>query len=70
MTNLRSQLAPVAHLMRDPNRAEAKKVMSKAWHDHGILTCSLDDFHGWADQKQVQILAEKLYGKRKGDMRK
>lgn len=66
MTSLRSSLAPYAASMNEPDPANAKKAARQAWQEHGILLVRPQWFQGYLDQKQVTILAERLFGKREG----
>jgi hypothetical protein len=52
-------------LGHDPDPAAARRAARAAWHEHGIILINPSWLNGWADRKQAEILAEKLYGKRK-----
>ncbi|WP_347269951.1 hypothetical protein, partial [Rhizorhabdus histidinilytica] len=64
---MRSPLAPFASLGQEPDAAHARKAAREAYHAHGIVLINPEWLSGWADRKQLEILAEKLFGKRKVD---
>jgi hypothetical protein len=65
MTNPRSSLAPFAKLSNEPDETLARAAAAKAWHETGIALFNPAWFFEWTDQKQVELLAIKLYGKRR-----
>ena len=60
-----SPLSRFSTLGHEPDDANARKAARDAWHKHGIALINPSWFSGWADRKQAEILAEKLFGKRK-----
>ena len=58
-------LARFAALGNEPQDANARKAARDAWHKHGIVLINPEWLSGWADRKQAEILAERLFGKRK-----
>lgn len=52
-------------LGQEPDDANARKAARDAFHKHGIVLINPSWLSGWADRKQLEILAEKLFGKRK-----
>ena len=60
-------LARFAALGNEPQDANARKAARDAWHKHGIVLINPGWLSGWADRKQAEILAERLFGKRKVD---
>ncbi|QTH21981.1 hypothetical protein HRJ34_00105 [Rhizorhabdus wittichii] len=60
-------LARFATLGQEPDPAHARKAAHEAYHAHGIVLINPEWLTGWADRKQLEILAEKLFGKRKVD---
>lgn len=65
MTEPRSCLAPLAAACREPDPAAARRAARDAWHKSGIVLINPTWLQGWADRKQAELLAEKLFGKRK-----
>lgn len=63
---MRSALAPYAKSMRDPDPAAARQKAMEAYHKTGIVLINPEWLQSWADRKQLEILAEKVHGKRKG----
>lgn len=63
MTAPRSSLAPFAHLMADPQDADARRLAGEAWRRHGLILIN-PSWLGWVDRQQATILADKLHGKR------
>lgn len=62
--NLRSSLAgrtPSGPKTDDEVRAECRR----AWHANGIALLKADWFTAWSDKKQLELLAEKVFGKRR-----
>lgn len=59
-----STLAPFARLHHQPDPAAAKRAAREAWHQHGLILINPTWLQNWTDQKQAEILAEKLFGKR------
>ncbi len=64
MTGFRSPLAPYAASMRDPDPANARRAAAKAWKDTGLILINPEWLASWADRKQAELLAEKLFGAR------
>lgn len=62
---IRSCLAGTAAAIREPDPAAARREARAAWHRDGIILINLAWLNSWADQKQAEILAEKLFGRRK-----
>ncbi len=60
-------LARFASLSEEPDPANARRAAREAYHAHGIVLINPEWLSGWADRKQLEILAEKLFGKRKVD---
>jgi hypothetical protein len=46
--------------------SEVRAEAAGAWHRHGIILINPEWLNSWADRKQAELLAEKLFGKRKG----
>lgn len=65
MTQPRSALARFAPSMREPDDAHARAAARQAYHDEGIVLINLR-WLGWADRKQLSLLADKVHGKPKG----
>jgi len=65
MTSPRSSLASIASRCREPDPAAARRAARAAWHDSGIILINPAWLPGWADRKTVELMAEKLHGKRK-----
>lgn len=63
----RSSLAGIAAGCRDPDPAKARKEARAAWHRDGLILINPAWLAGWADRKQAEILAIKLFGRRKED---
>lgn len=61
---IKSTLAPYAPGMRDPDPRNARVEARKAWHRDGLILINPAWFNSWADRKQAEILAEKLFGRR------
>ncbi len=64
---MRSSLAPIAAACREPDPRAARKAARDAWHAGGIILINPEWLQSWTDRKQAEILAEKLFGKRKAD---
>ena len=64
---VRSSLAGVAASCREPDPRAARKAARDAWHDAGLILINPEWLQSWADRKQVELLAEKLFGKRRAD---
>jgi len=64
---MRSTLAPFAVLGHEADDAMARRAAAAAWHREGIVLLNPKWFHSWADAKQAELLAEKLWGKRGKD---
>jgi hypothetical protein len=59
-----SQLAPLAHLCREPDSGEARRLAREAYRNTGLILINPSWLISWADRKQAEILAEKVHGKR------
>lgn len=64
---LRSSLASIAARCRDPDPAAARRAARAAWHESGLILINPAWLNGWADRRQAELLAEKLFGKRKAE---
>lgn len=58
-------LSRFSTLGQEPEDANARKAARDAWHKHGIVLINPSWLSGWADRKQLEILAEHMFGKRK-----
>lgn len=65
MNGFRSSLAPIAPACREPDEAHARKAARDAWHKDGIVLVNPAWLQSWTDRKQAELLAEKLFGKRR-----
>lgn len=65
MTAPRSALAPLAGSMREPDPVKARKAARAAWHEHGLILINPAWLPGWTDRAQAELLAVKLFGKRR-----
>ena len=63
----RSSLASLAPLFREPDEVHARAAAAAAWHQRGIVLINPGWLTSWADQKQLELLAEKMFGARKGN---
>lgn len=61
-----SALARYASAMRDPDPAAARRLGRQAYHETGFVVIDPKWLGSWADRKQLELLAEKVHGKRKG----
>lgn len=59
-----STLAKFAHLSREPNKAEARALCRKAWHEDGVLCVRIEDV-AWGKRQQLEQIGTELYGRRK-----
>jgi hypothetical protein len=64
---VRSSLAGVAASCREPDPRAARKAARDAWHDGGLILINPEWLPSWTDRKQAELLAEKLFGKRRTD---
>jgi hypothetical protein len=64
---MQSTLAPYAALHHEADEALARRAAAAAWHREGIILINPGWLRSWADQKQAEILAERLFGKRSKD---
>lgn len=64
---VRSSLAGIAATCREPDPKAARRAARAAWHSSGLILINPVWLQGWADRKQAELLAEKLFGKRKAD---
>lgn len=62
---MRSSLASVAAGCREPDPAAARREARAAWHLDGLILINPAWLNSWADRKQAEILAEKLFGRQK-----
>lgn len=62
--NARSTLAPYAASMRDPDPAAARRAAREAYHREGIVLINPSWLSHWPDRKQLEILADKVHGRR------
>lgn len=66
MTGIRSSLA--SHVASGPTSPEdIRRKAAAAWHSDGIILINPDWLTSWTERKQAEILAEKLFGRRKGE---
>ena len=65
MTRVRSSLERFAPLCREPDPSLAKAACAKVWHETGLIVINPEMLTSWTGRKQAELLAEKLYGKRK-----
>lgn len=61
----RSPLGRHAHLSRAPDPAKARQAARAAYHETGLVLINPEWLPGWADRKQLEILADKVHGKRR-----
>ncbi len=61
---LQSSLAKVVTAEPDPKKAE--QLCRAAWQEHGVVCLRLDQIKTHGERWQVEAIAIKLYGKRKG----
>lgn len=66
MTAPRSTLAQFAPLFRDADPDAAKRMARQAWQNAGLIVLHRDWFANWPDQKQAEMLAERVHGRRGG----
>lgn len=64
---MRSSLARSAPLFHETDERQARAAAAAAWHRDGIVLINPEWLRSWADQKQLELLAEKMFGKRKGE---
>ena len=62
---MRSQLAPYAPAMRDPDPAAARRAARDAWHQKGLVLINPEWLQAWTDRKQLELLADKVHGARR-----
>lgn len=65
MNSPRSSLAQFAPSFREPDDAHARAAAREAYHGEGIVLIN-PRWLGWADRKQLTLLADKVHGKPKG----
>lgn len=63
--SIRSPLERFATLGQEPDPAAARRAAYAAWHEHALILINPEWLRTWTDQKQAELLAGKLYGKRK-----
>jgi len=61
-----SSLRRFAHLAREPQPETARRACAQAWHEAGIVCINPQWLQGWADRKQLELLAEQVFGPRRG----
>jgi hypothetical protein len=54
------------HVASAPDPREAEAMCRRAWQDDGIVCLRLDQIKTHGERWQVEAIAIKLYGKRKG----
>ena len=68
-----SQLAPFASSWRDGDPTFAWQRCEDAWHEHGTLgglpLKEIEARKGFAAARKSRLLAEELFGRRRGDCR-
>jgi hypothetical protein len=65
---MRSSLASISSACREPDPRAARRAAHDAWHEAGLILINPEWLRSWADRRQAEVLAEKLFGKR-GDAR-
>ena len=65
MSGVRSSLAALAPLCREADDSLARAAAAKAWHEAGIVLINPDWLRSYLDQKQLELLAVKMFGERK-----
>ena len=66
MSGLRSSLA--GHVASGPTSPEdVRRKCAAAYHNEGVILLKAEWLPTWADRKQLEILAEKAFGARKGE---
>ncbi|WP_334656746.1 hypothetical protein [Sphingomonas panaciterrae] len=66
MSRLGSPLGRFARLNHEPDPDAAFHAARSAWLNTGIVLINPEWLTSWTDRAQAELLAEKLYGKRKG----
>lgn len=61
---MNSPLARYAHLGHEPDPDGARKRAAKAYHDTGFIALNPDWITSWEDRAYVQMVADKVHGKR------
>lgn len=65
MAGIRSSLA--GHVASGPTSPEEiRRKCAAAYHNEGVILLKPEWFETWADRKQLEILADKAFGKRRG----
>lgn len=64
MNQLRSSLAPIAHLAQEPHDEHAWAASTRAWQQMGIVMIDPAKLHNWEDREYLIALANRLFGKR------
>lgn len=62
---LQSHHANLPPVWREPDRDKIREDARRAWHEHGTIILRAEWLPSWADRKQAELLAEKLFGPRK-----
>lgn len=62
---VRSSLVSIAASCREPDPRAARKAACDAWHGGGLILINPEWLQSWTDRKQAELLAEKLFGKRR-----
>ena len=66
MTEPRASLS--RHIASGPTSPEeVKRQCAAAYHKEGVILLKPEWLGTWADRKMLEILAEKAFGKRKGE---
>lgn len=65
-SGFRDSLATYAPQMREADPANGLRAAARAWHEMGLIVINPDHVSSWTDRKQAELLAERMYGKRKG----
>ena len=67
MTAPRSPLGRFSTLGNEPDPAHARRAARDAWQGAGLILINPQWLQSWTDRKQAELLAEKLFGKRRGE---
>lgn len=64
----RTSLTKYAPLMREPDPAVSHDLRTDAFHREGIVCISLKEMeekHGWLAAKQLRLLGEQMFGRKR-----
>lgn len=64
----RTSLTKYAHLMREVDPVASQDLRAEAFHREGIVCISLKEMEerfGWLAAKQLRLLAEQAFGRRR-----